>query len=176
MRAIITLFILFFAISFCTAQDVKYGVKAGMSISNMDYEGTPIVRNEHRNGFVFGVFIEYGLTEKLSLVPELQFSGEGANLEGFRNDYINLPVLLKYTFFEKLGLGIGPQAGLKVNKKNDGFKNMVFSGVGYIEYAITDEFALDARYNYGFSNVFDDEPGFPEAKTGVIQFGINYKI
>lgn len=158
------------------AQDIKYGVKGGMSVSNLDYEDMPINTNEHRNGFVFGVFVEYGLSDRLSIVPELQFSGEGSNKEGFRNDYLNLPVILKHTFFDRVGLGLGPQVGLKVNKKNDGFKNLVFSGVGYVEFMITDEFAIDARYNYGFSNVFDDEPGFPEATNGVIQFGINYKI
>lgn len=176
MKTLFSVVVLVLTTTLIQAQDIKYGVKGGMSISNMDYEGTPINRNEHRNGFVFGVFVEYGLTESLSIVPELQFSGEGSNKEGFRNDYLNLPVILKYTFFEKLGVGLGPQAGLKVNKKDDGFKNMVFSGVGYIEYQLTDEFAIDARYNYGFSNVFDDEPGFPEATNGVIQFGINYKI
>ena len=79
MKAIVTLFALIFTTSFCSAQDIKYGVKGGMSISNLDYKDAPINNNEHRNGFVFGVFIEYGLTERLSIVPELQFSGEGAN-------------------------------------------------------------------------------------------------
>lgn len=176
MKTYISLLVLILTTSVLQAQDIKYGVKGGMSVSNMDYEGTPINRNEHRNGFVFGVFIEYGLTERLSIVPELQFSGEGSNLEGFRNDYLNLPVLVKYTLFDKIGLGLGPQVGLKVNKKDDGFKNLVFAGVGYIEFALTEEFAIDARYNYGLSNVFDDNPGFPEATNGVIQFGINYKI
>ena len=176
MKTFITAFALILMTATPQAQDVRYGVKGGMSISNVDFEDAPIITNEHRNGFVFGVFIEYGLTESLSLVPELQFSGEGANKEGFRNDYLNLPVILKYTLLDRFGIGLGPQVGLKVNKKEDGFKNFVFSGVGYLEFEITDEFAIDARYNYGLSNIFDDEDGFPEANNGVIQFGINYKI
>lgn len=176
MKTFITTFVFLLAITFCTAQDIKYGVKIGISISNLDYDDTPININEHRNGFVFGAFIDYGITENLSVVPEIQFSGEGSNKEDFRNDYLNLPVILKYTFLDKFTLGAGPQVGLKVNKKNDGFKNLVFSAVGNIEFAISDEFALEARYNYGISNVFDDKNLFPEAKNGVIQLGINYKL
>jgi len=175
MKSILTTFVLLCITTFSFSQDVKYGVKGGMTVSNLDYEDVPITNNDHRNGFVFGAFVEFGLSENLFVVTELQFSGEGADKEGFRNDYLNLPVILKYNVFGSVSVGVGPQVGLKVNKKDDNFKNFVFAAVGYFEYSITDEFAIDARYNYGISNVFDDSVT-PEAKNGVIQFGINYKL
>lgn len=157
------------------SQVTKYGIRGGTTISNMDYKDMPINENPHRNGFLFGIFIEYGITENFSIQPELQFSGEGSNKEDFRNDYINLPVLLEYRLLDFISLGLGPQAGLKVHKKNDGFKNFVFSGVGLIEFHLTEEWSVDARYQYGFSNVFDDELAV-EAKNNVIQIGLNYKL
>jgi len=125
---------------------------------------------------VFGAFADFGITESFGVMTELQFSPEGSNNEEFDTDYLNLPVIAKYQFFNKLSIGVGPQVGLKVHKKNDGFKNFVFSGVGFAEFMITDELGIDARYIYGLSNVFDDELETIEAKAGVIQIGISYRL
>ena len=175
MKTFITalFFVAFTTLGF--SQVTKYGIRGGMTISNMDYKDAPINDNPHRNGFLFGIYVEYGITEDLSVQPELQFSTEGANKENFRNDYINLPVLLEYRLLDFMSLGLGPQAGLKVHKDDDGFKNFVFSGVGLAEFHITEEWSIDARYNYGFSNVFDEDLPV-EAKNNVIQIGINYKL
>lgn len=175
MKTIIT-FLFFFLI--CTSgfsQVTKYGVKAGMSVSNLDFEDAPTINNKHRNGFVFGVFVDYGITDSFSIMPEIQYSGEGAGTFNFRNDYLNLPVIFKYNVFGNVSVGVGPQLGLKIHKNDDGFRNLVFATVGYFEYAITDEFAIDARFNYGISNIFDSNQ-VQEATNNVIQFGINYKL
>jgi hypothetical protein len=175
MKTLFTFFLLIFIFSVADAQETKYGVKAGMSISNMTNDPAPVNSNKHRNGFVFGGFVDYGFTENLSGMVELQYSGEGANEEGFRKDYLNLPVILKYNLVKNISVGIGPQVGLKIHKENDGFQNFTFAGVGYFEFAITDEFAIDFRYNYGLSNLIDNNLPF-EATAGVMQFGINYKL
>ncbi|OIQ28604.1 MAG: hypothetical protein BM564_09365 [Bacteroidetes bacterium MedPE-SWsnd-G2] len=175
MKYTVTAILLFLATTFSFSQDTKYGVRAAYSISNLNYSSVPVNDNPHRNGFVFGVFVDIGISDVFSIVPELHFSSEGADKEDFRNDYLNLPVTAKYNFAKKWTVGLGPQLGLKVNKKDDGFKNFVFAGVGLIEFKITEELSLDARYNYGFSNVFDNHL-MPEAKNEVIQLGINYKI
>lgn len=78
---------------------------------------------------------------------ELQYSGESANEEGFRADYLNLPMIPKYNVFKNMSVGVAPQVGLKIHKNNDGFQNLTFAGVGYFEFAITDELAIDFRYN-----------------------------
>ncbi|MCB0444740.1 MAG: outer membrane beta-barrel protein [Gelidibacter sp.] len=161
--------------TFSFSQDTKYGVRFGTNISNMNYTDDPINANPHRNGFVFGVFVDYGITEKLSVMPEFQYSAEGSNLEYFKTDYLNLPVILNYTIFNNFSIGVGPQVGLKVHKKNDGFKNFVFSGVGFAQYMISDEFGIDFRYIYGLSNVFDNNLNV-EAKAGVMQFGVSYRL
>jgi hypothetical protein len=176
MKTIFTT-LLFISITTLTfSQETKYGVRIGTNISNLDYDGNPVNSNEHRNGFVFGAFVDFGITESFGVMTELQFSPEGSNNEEFDTDYLNLPVIAKYQFFNKLSIGVGPQVGLKVHKKNDGFKNFVFSGVGFAEFMITDELGIDARYIYGLSNVFDDELETIEAKAGVIQIGISYRL
>lgn len=175
MKTLFTFILFLLIVGATNAQVTHYGVKAGMSISNMTNDPAPINSNRHRNGFVFGGFVDYGITKSLSAMAEIQYSGEGANEEGFRNDYLNLPVILKYNVFKNISLGVGPQVGLKIHKHNDGFQNFTFAGVGYFEFALTDEFAIDFRYNYGLSNLIDNNLPF-EATSGVMQFGISYKL
>ena len=175
MKTLFTFFSLIFIISAADAQVTKYGIRAGMSISNLTTDPVPTFENKHRNGFVFGGFVDYGFTQSLSGVIEVHYSAEGADAEGYRNDYINFPLILKYNLFKNVSLGVGPQFGLRVHRNDNSFQNYTFSGVGYFEYAITDEFALDLRYNYGFTNLINDDFPF-EATAGVIQIGVSYKL
>lgn len=175
MKKLFTLLLLVSVTTFSYSQDIKYGVRIGANVSNMDYDVDGIQENPHRLGFVFGGFVDFGLTETLAVMAELQYSPEGANLQYFKTDYLNLPVILNYNVFGGLKIGVGPQIGLKVHKHSDGFKNLAFSGVGFAEYMISDEIGIDFRYLYGISNVFDDALNL-EAKQGVMQFGLSYRL
>jgi len=157
------------------SQDVKYGVRGGYNISNLDFEGATPITNAHRNSIYIGFFGDIRLSKTVSLVPELQFSAEGAKVEVWQLDYIQAPILLKFRFSEKIHVGIGPQVGLKVNKVDDGVKNMAYSGVAGLEYKLSYMLFADVRYTYGITNVFDDTLPF-EAKNRNIQIGVGYKF
>jgi len=175
MKKIILLlaFVIFSTYSF--SQDGMYGVRAGLNISNLDFEPSPPILNEHRNGFAIGFFAEYDLCETIGIAPEIQFSAEGAKEKDIRLDYIQIPILFKYRFGERFSLGAGPMAGVKVWEHEDNFKNFAFSMVGGLEFFITGDIFIDARYHYGFTNVIDDESGF-EAKNSNLQIGIGVKM
>ncbi|MEO5788443.1 MAG: outer membrane beta-barrel protein [Gelidibacter sp.] len=175
MKKIFTLLLFAGITTFSFSQDTKYGVHFAANVSNMDYDVDGIVANPHRLGFVFGAFVDFGLTETLAVMTELQYSPEGANLQYYKTDYLNLPVILNYNIFGGFKVGVGPQVGLKIHKKDDGFKNFAFSGVGFAEYMITDEIGIDFRYLYGISNVFDEDLNI-KAKQGVMQFGFTYRL
>jgi len=175
MKKLFTLLLTVGFITFSFSQDINYGVHFATNVSNMYYEVDGIRSNPHRNGFVFGAFVDFGLTETLAVMTELQYSPEGANLKDYKTDYLNLPVILNYNIFGGFKIGVGPQVGLKIHKHQDGFKNLVFSGVGMAEYMITDEFGIDFRYLYGISNVFDDDLNL-KATQGVMQFGFTYRL
>lgn len=157
------------------SQDAKYGVRAGLNISNLDFDGESFPDNIHRNGFVIGFFAEFALSNKVSLLPELQFSAEGAKEEPLHLDYLQVPILFSFKLSPRLFFQVGPQVGLKINKVNDGIKNFAYSGVGGLSYNITPMIFVDARYTYGFSNIFDDNIG-ATAKNRNIQFGVGYKF
>ncbi|PKQ44622.1 porin family protein [Confluentibacter flavum] len=156
-------------------QGVIYGVRGGYNISNLDFDGTSIMENKHRNSIYFGAFADIGLSNTVSLVPELQFSAEGADDEKLHLDYIQAPIFLKFRLSPRIKFGVGPQAGWKVHKLNDGIKDLAFSGVTGFEYKINEVLFVDARYTYGITNIFHDDLGI-EAKNTNIQIGIGYQF
>lgn len=158
------------------AQNASYGVRVGYNISNLDFEPDPTFSNTHRNGFAIGFFGEYDLSASVGLAPEIQFSAEGGKERELRVDYIQMPILVKFRIGDKLSVGAGPLVGVKVHEFEDGYRNFGFSGVGALEFMITDEIFIDARYHYGVTNILDDNPVGLEAKNTNIQFGIGVKI
>lgn len=158
-------------------QGTKFGVRGGYNISNIDIEeGSNVnIPNKHRNSFYIGFFAEIGLSRTLSLMPEIQFSPEGANDEKLHLDYIQAPVLLRLKMSDKLHIAAGPQMGIKSHKFEDGIKNLAYSAVGGIEYKINYVLFADVRYTYGIRNIFDEVSGNSARNTN-IQLGVGYKF
>ena len=154
---------------------IKYGIRAGYTISHLDFDDVPIMDNKHRNSMYIGFLANIGLSRTLSLVPEIQFSAEGANDEILHLDYIQMPILFRFRFSERFHAGLGPQIGLKVHKFEDGMKNLAYSAVIGADYKINYAIFVDVRYNYGILNVFDEVSGI-EAKNRNIQLGVGYKF
>ena len=157
------------------SQDIKYGVRGGYNISNLDFEDNMPIANKHRNSFYIGFFSNIRLSKIVSLVPELQFSAEGARNENLHLEYIQAPIFMRFRLSEKIHIGAGPQVGLKVYKFEDNLRNFAYSGVAGIEYKLTYMIFADVRYIYGFSNVFDDN-AVVSAKNSNIQIGVGYKF
>jgi len=156
------------------AQKTTSGVRVAYNVSNLDFEPNPSFENVHRNGLAIGAFIDYSFSKNISVMPELMYSAEGGKDRSIRADYIQLPITLRF-HVGKLSIGVGPQANLKVWSYQDSFRTFTFSGVGGVQYDLTENLFIDARFNYGFSNIFDDEVGM-EAKNSTMQFGIGVKI
>ena len=156
--------------------EFKFGVRGGYNISNLDFTPDPSFENKHRNNMVFGGFVEYFPSESFSMLAELQYSAEGGGKdEALRVSYIQMPILFRFHLGTNFSIGAGPQVGLKVWSFEDGFKNFAFSGVGGIEYMLSDIVFLDARYTYGLTNILDNDSNF-EARNTNIQIGIGMKM
>ena len=175
MKKITFLILTILATTTSFAQFDLFGVRSGVNISNLDYEDNVPSGNTHRNGFVIGFTAQYGITEKFSIAPEIQFSAEGAKDESLRLDYLNLPIFAKYTMWERVSIGVGPQMGLKIHEFEDGYRDLVFSGVVGAEYVFCEDFYVDVRYAYGFTNVYDNDQPL-EATNHNIQIGVGIKI
>lgn len=177
MRKILLLLTLVMCSFYGFSQNSLYGVRAGYNISNLDFdpEVPAGLDNTHRNGFMIGFFGEYKLSQCFSIAPEIQFSAEGAKEDALRINYLQVPLFFKYKVTQNLSIGLGPQASLKTHDYEDSMQNFAFSGLGGLEYMITDEFFLDFRYSYGLTNIFDDE-AIIEAKNTNMQIGLGVKF
>jgi hypothetical protein len=171
--------ILFAGISFATARaqgQFQFGVKGGLNVSNVSISnGFNGYSYNSLANFNAGVFFKIPfLAPGLSLQPEIYYSGQG-----FRNpdgsggaysehvNYLNIPVLAKYTFPYGLFIETGPQLGFKLNAKDKengistdispAYNSADFSWVVGVGYKIPmSPVAIDVRYNTGIINVAND--------------------
>jgi hypothetical protein len=172
---------------------VKYGAKAGFNLASVSGD---MDNAKMKAGFNVGGFVKVGLTESLSLQPELVFSAQGAKVkyaeEGISYDvktnlsYVNVPVLLQYNTSSGFFAETGPQFGFLLSAKakaegnkediKDSFKSLDLGwsfGAGFLTpYNV----GINARYNLGLGNIADNADGDFKVRNSVIQVGVFYVL
>lgn len=165
-RIILTIFACM-AFGFANAQSVRFGVKAGLNVSNFTGYQEDV---KSLNGFHIGGFTELKVAKKFAIQPEFLFSTQGTTIEGFNGNsnssiklnYLNIPVLGKYYITDAFTVEAGPQIGFLLSAKNKGeddhdyYKTLDFGlnvGCGY---EFTDNISLGVRYTFGLTNVADN--------------------
>ncbi len=172
---------------FSFSQSAKLGFKAGLNISSLkieDFDNT-----DSRLGLHAGLLAHIHLAPQWAVQPELLYSAEGGKVDfgggseaTYKNDYVNIPVMLQYMFDNGFRLEAGPQLGLLVSSKiedendneedaDDVFKTTNVSlGVG-LNYLSHSGFGFGGRYNHGLSNIAE---GNGDAKGRVFQISLFY--
>lgn len=122
------------------AQELKFGAKLGLNISNFSGDLTDA---KSLIGAQLGGFAEIKITDKFAVQPELLFSMQGSKTSYSETDvnysysensknklnYLNIPVLAKLYISEKFALLAGPQFGLLMSAKKDFDISETISGV-----------------------------------------------
>ncbi|SEC31129.1 Outer membrane protein beta-barrel domain-containing protein [Tenacibaculum sp. MAR_2009_124] len=174
-------------IAFATvnAQDVKFGVKAGLNVSTirLDYMGQDDPDIGSRLGFHGGITLEAKLSDSFSIQPEVLYTQRGAKIEDatFKVDYISLPVMAKYYPIKGLSLEVGPEVSFLVNDKVvdnvlgeyntkiDSYDFGINFGFGY---QFDNGLFLQSRYSLGVVDIQD----FREMKNGTFQMSLGYQF
>lgn len=169
------------------AQSFNLGAKTGVNfvVLNNDNSSNYInIFNYH-----LGAVGRFGITEKLSLQPELLYSTQRYSFESLRYyiDYINLPVMADYKVVQGLSLQAGPQFGFNVKKRvkmkegddtagiDRNMENVkaLSIGAGFgAQYKLPINLFFQARYTFGFTDVYDDT----KLKNGVLSLSVGYFI
>ena len=166
------------------SKGVKYGIRGGLNISNLDFDETTSFENKHRNSMYFGAFACITLSKSMSLMPELQFSAEGANAEPLHLDYIQVPLLAKIYLVDGLSLQAGPSFNFLVNEEIDyeptnnggdinivdGANDFEFGTAAGLEYKFDNGLFIQGRYTRGFTKIYDDVKAYNYA----IQAGVGF--
>ncbi|WP_194766449.1 porin family protein [Tamlana sp. I1] len=193
-----------FSMSFVNAQEVKFGVKAGVNFAS--FSGDDVEDLDGLTGFHVGGVAEIMFSDKFSIQPEIIYSAQGAKSEESETfegetfeykskaklDYINIPVIAKYYVTEGLSLEAGPQVGFLASAKGkdevtiDGdtesdtedlkeYVKGVDFGLGLgLGYKLENGLNFSARYNLGLANISDDEDSDDSLKNNVIQLSVGF--
>ncbi|MFR9603789.1 MAG: porin family protein [Rikenellaceae bacterium] len=104
-----------------SAQEFKYGVKAGLNLSTVGVHGVDIDGKDEAKsmtiGYAVGVTGEYKFNDAISLSADLLLSKQGVKYifdeqedEHYKKKenfyYVNLPIMFNYYFAKSIGLGI----------------------------------------------------------------------
>lgn len=165
------------------AQKTKWGIKAGVNISDFNGAAFPSSTTNALVGYHAGVFYNLKLP-LISIQPELLISTAGAKIvngnltQDFKLTYLSMPIMLQLKIFSGTYLEAGPQFSYKLNEDGGsgsirGFINdLDLAAGGGIRFKL---FFLScyARYLAGISKVGDfNSSTAPNFKNGVLQAGL----
>lgn len=183
---------LFLTFGFIKAQkndNIHWGLKAGVNFSSISDMDTKL-------GFNAGGTAQIQLSNSNWFIqPELIYSLEGGK---WKNDFskgqhnlhfLNLPILLQYSITNGFKIEAGPQIGIMLFARgnwvtfSDGIHAKSSVGGAYtsinfslpvgISYVSHSGFGIDARYNYGLSDISDASNG---VRASTLQLGIFYQL
>ena len=133
-KILITILALTGGVFTTNAQDISFGVKAGINFAN--FTNTKSYDAKYKKGWTAGIVLEYEITDKFSIQPEVLYSTQGTDVSFTRPnprnkmitdkfdaevslDYINVPILAKFYVFEGLSIDLGPQFAFLVDDSID---------------------------------------------------------
>jgi len=183
MKKLLVLVTGIFFLGNVNAQDVEFGVKAGVNFANVEGASPSL---DTRTGFHIGVISELSLSDKFSVQPELIYTAQGAKLKDVGTsqiDYLAIPIMAKYYIAENLSIEAGPQVSFLVNdvvKYDDssisdtdvGAESFDFGFNFGLGYKFNNGLFAQARYNLGVTPVEEN----PDVKNRVFQLSVGYRF
>lgn len=189
--------ILIAGVSFATAHaQIQFGVKAGANLST--FTGNDAQGAKSMAGFNGGIFAKIPIAKSFSFAPELIYSMKGAKYDstGFspayslHANYLDVPLLVKYTHSSGFNVETGPQIGflLSAKAKAQGvsvddkslFNSTEFAwdfGIGYDLSSVP--VGIELRYDLGLSNIennSNNSGSTGKVHNGVFQLGLRYTL
>lgn len=167
------------------------GLKLGANFSTQKWEAGGEDEKGSGTGFHIGGYVNFALSEAISIQPELlynslKFDGDDFAGDDITANYLSIPVLFVYGFADnKFNVQAGPQLGLLLSTDPSEYKDEdVYKGTDF-------SFALGAganfgklnaaiRYNLGLSDIAGDAlndfiDGI-SVKNNVIQLSVGYRL
>ena len=202
MKKIIILALGLFAATAADAQDIRFGVKAGLNLPNIiKDDGNNDFKTKVNPGFNAGVTVDIPLVSGLAFTPEILFASKGykatTSLGEFTQTtyFVDVPILASIKVAGSgLNIVVGPQVSFLTSTKNkfdsgfgtvenqydedaDKFKKSLLGGVIGLRFDINDKFDIHGRYALDFQkNNEDGTNRTPEFKNQVFSVGVGVKF
>jgi hypothetical protein len=170
MKKFILLATIFIAFTATAQEKVNIGIKVGQNLTSVN----SVAVDRHAASYHGGITVQIGLTDKISLVPEVLLSQTKLSInpsiadvlsdsrykpETYHLNYMIVPLLVQVKPFSSLLLQAGPQYGILLDQKKDGkenaqlaFQQGEFSFVGGAKVNLGGFFVY-GRYVVGLQNI-----------------------
>ncbi len=178
-------------LSFSTANaQLKHGPVAGISLANQSGD---VENNKMLFAFHAGWFVNFDVTDNISIAPQLLYSAKGCKIDPDQGDafninlnYIEIPIWGRYNLESGLHIDFGPYIGFLMSAKWDGedkfgdtdikdFYTGTDFGLGFgLGYELESGLGFAANYNLGLSNIADSDDG--DLKNQVIKVSLSYTL
>lgn len=148
------------------AQSSRFGIAGGLMIGNAkeEYSGNEIIGSDE--GPYLGIYMDVPISEKLSIVPEVDYGNINGSGFGF------LSLRAKYNIIPLLYVQAGPQVSYLFEQFGEINKAGLDLGVG-AGIDISKHFNIQARYAFELTNRF--KSGFEgTSKLNWLHIGVGY--
>ena len=197
MKKLLLLIVLFITATL-QAQEISFGVKAGLNLSYLRIKDNVLVDSKMKSGFHIGGVGEMKVSKLFAIETQLLYSQQNSVLEiklsAFRQSdsrgsepvfeedleidyqlgYLNLPILAKIYIIDGFNVFLGPQFCFLVSdKENYDFKNFDYGFMGGLGYQLNSGLFFSANYYYGSSDISNQKIGI---KQEVIQISVGYML
>lgn len=169
---------------------ISIGLKGGMNLSSLKGANFNSIDFEYKTGYHGGVYGNIHLGKKIGIQSEILYSTQGGSVDdGLQAgdidlNYLNVPLMLRYSGKSGFYLEAGPQFGFRTNEVDFGdFSGTVnqsdlsiCGGVGYMGIF---PFGAGLRYNLGLSKTGEldtSEVMGADLKNGVFQLSIYWQL
>jgi len=203
MKRIIILAVGLFVATAANAQDdIRFGIKAGLNISDIiKGDGNNNFDTKTKAGFNAGVTVDIPLVAGLAFTPEILYAQKGYKLTSSfgeftqTTNFIDVPILASFRLGSAFNIVAGPQVSFLLSTKNkfengfgaveqtevendsDRFKKSLVGGLIGFRYDINQKFDIHGRYALDFQK--NNENGTtttPEYRNQVFSVGVGVKF
>ncbi len=162
-----------FGLGKASAQETTYGLTAGFHSLTASVSGSGINVSDSASGFFAGFFIDFNVSEKFNIQPEIQFAS--TYKDGENGSMIIIPIMAKYYVSDKFNVQAGPQFDLVLDDSER--LNKLGFGLGFgVGYDFSEKLFSAARYSIGLNNRIEDAPSDMSAKLDTFQIGLGYRF
>ncbi|TXE10119.1 porin family protein [Seonamhaeicola algicola] len=127
-------------------------------------------KTSSETGFYLGLALaDINLADKLELLPEVRLVA----VKDFNQ--IQVPVLASYNISDKFKAKVGPSLGFLLDT-GEGVKSTNFAIDFGLSYDVSDKISIDARYDWGQTNLLDRGDSDNYLKINNIQIGLSYSF
>ncbi len=182
---------------------IKIGIKAGgnlMTLGKITYFGQEF-DSSYKPGFTAGIFSEIPLGAKFMLVPEVNYSQKGADVEGSisgfkgkvetRINYLDVPIAVSYRIAPNFAIFAGPQVSFLLNQKTTtylegdkqgdntdtkDFEKTIAGALIGLGYNFTPNINVTGRYMRDFQKGSNDKSLYGEAKNSGLSLTVGYSF